>query len=90
MVRGGPSEARWIAYDCCGREDVLRTALRKAGIKALCERPGPNRPELAQITVRLADGTIGFFAPGGPSNRPGYQFFEGSRPGDAALPGYDP
>lgn len=84
------ARARQIARYVSGREDVLRSELRAAGIKALRERPGPNRPELAQITVRLPDGRIGYFAPGGPRDLAGYQFFEGSRPGDEALKGYDP
>lgn len=84
------ARARQIAHYASGREDVLRRELRAAGIVALRERPGPNRPELAQITVRLPDGRIGYFAPGGPRDLPEYQFVEGSRPGDSELPGYDP
>jgi hypothetical protein len=84
------ARARQIARYVSGREDILRKELRDAGIMAIRERPGPNRPELMQISVRLPDGRLGYFAPGGPSHMPGYQFFEGSRPGDESLPGYAP
>lgn len=84
------ARARQIARYASGCDDVLRKELRAAGIQALRERPGPNRPELTQITVRFPDGRMGYFAPGGPRDLPTYQFFEGSRPGDADLPGYEP
>ncbi len=84
------ARARQIARYASGREDVLRRELREAGVLALRERPGPNRPELTQITVRFPDGRMGFFAPGGPRDFATYQFFEGSAPGDSELPGYAP
>lgn len=79
-----------IARDVCGREDVLRAELRAIGAKVIREYPGPNRPELAQIQVRLPDGTMGYFSPGGPRAMPDYVFIVGNRPGDETIEGVDP
>jgi hypothetical protein len=78
-----------IAYDAGGREAILMDLLRGAGARILRTREAYNRDERAntQFHVRFPDGTMGFFAPGGPPHMTTYSWHEGSAPGDAEIKG---
>ena len=75
---------RQIARDACGREAILRKLLSAAGATVTRTACHDTRGHL-QIHVRLADGTLGFYNPGGPTNLLDYQWFEGHRPEDAEV-----
>jgi DNA repair protein RadC len=88
---------RKIARDASGSEKALLRMLQEAGARVLRAYPAPNfglapddRRDLLQVHVRFPDGTMGYFAPGGPPRQWSYRFVEGSRPGDENLPGVDP
>jgi hypothetical protein len=86
-----------IAYNSSGSEKALLHALAEAGAQVIRAYPAPAyglasdaRRDLLQVHVRFLDGTLGFFAPGGPPRIWTYTFRSGSRPGDAELPGVPP
>ena len=86
--------ARRIARDSSGSEPHLLRALTDAGVLVLRAYPAPNyglatdeRRNLLQIHVRFPDGTMGYFAPGGPPRLWSYTFTAGTKPGDENLPG---
>lgn len=81
-----------LAYQCSGSEECLRSELRKLGAKVIRTRPAyvRGKPELVQLHVRMADGTLGYFSPGGPPETWTYRWVPGEAPGDRDLPGCIP
>jgi hypothetical protein len=86
--------AKKIARDSSGSEPHLLQALTTERVLVLRAYPAPafglatdGRQNLLQIHVRFPDGTMGYFAPGGPPRLWSYTFTPGTKPGDENLPG---
>jgi hypothetical protein len=85
----GRLEGKRIAYLAAGRPDVLYKLLEEVGAHITKTRVSDTRGNV-QVSVKFADGSMGFFNPGGPSRMITYSFHEGHRPGDEGLRGVLP